>query len=63
MAKSRDQIQRESDARRNVKLASYKFPVEFIEHLKQLAKNNDMSQTQLIMQAVELWEATQKPTE
>ena len=63
MAKSRDQIQRESDTRRNVKLASYKFPVEFIEHLKQLASDQGISQTQLIIQAIEQWEKSQKPTE
>ena len=62
MAKSRTLTQKESDARRNVKLASFKFPVEFIEHLKQLAQDQNISQTQLIIQAVQHWEESIKPT-
>lgn len=58
--KSRTQIQADSDNKRGVKVASYKFPIEFLEHLTVLSNSSGLSRSQLIMQAVELWEQHQK---
>lgn len=59
MAKSRDQIQRESDARRGVKLSSYKFHVDFLALLSQLSEQTGKSRTAIIVEAVTTWAAQQ----
>ncbi|MDO4895657.1 hypothetical protein [Moraxella sp.] len=53
--KTKAQIQADSDAKRGVKVASYKFPVEFIDELTVLSEKTGMSRSAIIMQAVELW--------
>ncbi|MFB6349338.1 hypothetical protein ACFBZI_07885 [Moraxella sp. ZJ142] len=53
--KTKAQIQAESDARRGVKTASYKFPLGFIDELAQLSKETGLSRPAIIMQAVHLW--------
>ncbi|MFB6349623.1 hypothetical protein ACFBZI_09335 [Moraxella sp. ZJ142] len=53
--KTRSQIQAESDARRGVKTASYKFPIEFINHLAELSKKTGLPRSRIIMMAVRSW--------
>ena len=56
--KTRDQIQKDSDARRGVKVASYKFPTEFIDELTVLSEKTGLSRSAIIMQAVKAWGQT-----
>lgn len=56
--KTRAQTQAESDARRGVKVASYKFPLEFIDELAELSEQTGLSRSDIIMQAVRAWQAS-----
>lgn len=56
--KSKAQIQADSDAKRGVKVASYKFPVEFIDELAILSEKTGLSRSAIIMQAVKAWQQT-----
>lgn len=58
--KTKAQIQADSDAKRGVKVASYKFPVEFIDELAVLSEKTGLSRSAIIMQAVGLWANSQK---
>lgn len=57
--KTKAQIQAESDARRGIKTASYKFPIAFLDELTQLSKQTGLSRSTIIMQAVNAWKANQ----
>lgn len=54
--KTRAQIQADSDAKRGVKVASYKFPTEFIDELTMLSEQTGLSRSAIIMQAVKAWQ-------
>lgn len=54
--KSRNQIQKESDARRGVKSIGFKVPIEFAELLDELAKQSGKTKNIIIMEAVALWQ-------
>ena len=56
--KRRAETQRESDKRRGVKVASYKFPTEFIDELTVLSEKTGLSRSAIIMQAVKAWGQT-----
>ncbi|MDO5650926.1 MAG: hypothetical protein Q4G13_02170 [Moraxella sp.] len=56
--KTKAEIQKASDERRGVKLASYKFPITFIDELAELSKQTGLSRSDIIMQAVKLWQTT-----
>lgn len=58
--KTKAQIQADSDAKRGVKVASYKFPVEFIGELASLSEQTGLSRSAIIMAAVQLWANSQK---
>lgn len=53
--KTRSQIQADSDARRGVKVASYKFPTQFIDELAALSAQTGLSRSDIIMKAVKAW--------
>ncbi|STZ06363.1 hypothetical protein [Moraxella ovis] len=57
--KSRNQIQRESDARRGVKHIGFKVPIEFADELDRLAKQTGKTKNIIIMEAVALWASQQ----
>ena len=57
--KTRSQIQADSDARRGVKVASYKFPIEFIDELAELSAKTGLSRSDIIMAAVKAWQDNQ----
>lgn len=59
--KTRSQIQADSDARRGVKVASYKFPTQFIDELAALSAQTGLSRSDIIMKAVKAWK--QSPIE
>lgn len=56
--KTKAQIQADSDAKRGVKVASYKFPIEFIDELTALSEKTGLSRSAIIMTAVKAWEQT-----
>lgn len=53
--KTKAQIQADSDARRGVKVASYKFPIEFIDELAELSAKTGLSRSDIIIKAVRSW--------
>lgn len=60
MATTNAQRVAKSDAKRGIKLKAFKLPEAFIVKIEQLAEANGIPQNQLIMQAVELFEKSQK---
>lgn len=60
MAKSTTQIQKESDARRGLKLKATKLPVEIVALLEQLSKDTGTPQNQIIAEGIQLWATQQK---
>ncbi|NSM11383.1 hypothetical protein G5C01_08490 [Moraxella bovoculi] len=56
--KTKAQIQADSDAKRGVKVTSYKFPTEFIDELTVLSEKTGLSRSAIIMQAVKAWGQT-----
>lgn len=52
MPKSRSQIQAESDARRGIKIKAFKLSLEDIQLIENTAKELNIPQNQLIMDAV-----------
>ncbi|XLP84593.1 hypothetical protein HS067_08395 [Mannheimia haemolytica] len=55
------ELQAKSDAKRGVRLKSFKFHEDFIAQLEQLAEQHGISQTQVIVQAVEQFSKGRKP--
>ncbi len=53
MAKSRAEIQKESDKRRGVKLKTFQLPLTTIDKIKQLSDERGISQSQLIVQLID----------
>lgn len=53
--KTKAQIQADSDARRGVKVASYKFPTQFIDELAELSAKTGLSRSDIIIKAVRSW--------
>ncbi|MBS9781330.1 MAG: ribbon-helix-helix protein, CopG family [Gammaproteobacteria bacterium] len=53
MAKSKAQIQKESDARRGVKDKKFQLPLTTIDKIKQLSDERGISQSQLIVQLID----------
>lgn len=60
MALSRSEIVAKSDLKRGYKNKALKLPLETIAKIEQLAASNGIPQSQLIVQAVELFEQSQK---
>lgn len=56
--KSRNQIQKESDARRGVKHIGFKVPIEFANELDELAKQTGKTKNIIIMEAVKAYANT-----
>lgn len=56
--KTKAQIQADSDAKRGVKVASYKFPIEFLNELTALSEKTGLSRSVIIMTAVKAWGET-----
>lgn len=57
---SLQELQARSDKKRGVRLKSFKFHEDFIVQLEQLAEQHGISQTQVIVQAVELFQKSAK---
>ncbi len=55
MAKSRVQINADSDKKRGVKTKGFKLHLDTIALIEQIAKENNISQAELIKQSVELF--------
>lgn len=47
------EIQKRSDEKRGVKIKSFKLPLSVIEDIELLSEQNEISQAQLIAQAIE----------
>ncbi|MFY1028320.1 ribbon-helix-helix protein, CopG family [Actinobacillus seminis] len=60
MAMSRSEIVARSDAKKGMQAKTYKLPIAVVAKIEQLAKDNGIPQNQLIIQAVELFEQSQK---
>lgn len=56
MALTPSQIVAKSDARRGMKAKSYKLPITLIDKIAELSAQHNISQGELLRQAVELWE-------
>lgn len=54
------EIQKRSDEKRGVKIKAFKLPVAVIADIEQLSQELGIPQNQLIIQAVELFEQSQK---
>lgn len=54
--KSRNQTQYDSDAKRGVKIKGFKLHLDDIALIEQVAKEANMPQNQLIVEAVKLWQ-------
>lgn len=54
--KSKAEIQKDSDARRQVKMVSFKVPLVFIDKLDHLANTTGKSKTKIVIESVEQWE-------
>lgn len=52
MVKTRSEIQSESDAKRGVVAKTYKLPKELVDQIASLAAQLEMTQAQLIQEAV-----------
>lgn len=57
MAKSRQEIQAKSDAKRGVKIKGFKLPLQIIEEIEELSKVLNIPQNQLIIQAFKEFKA------
>lgn len=55
MALSRTEIQKKSDAKRGVKIKSFKLSVEVVEDIAQLSEVLGISQSQLLTNMVSEW--------
>lgn len=55
MSKSRVQINADSDKKRGVKTKGFKLHLDTIAFIEQIAKENNISQAELIKQSVELF--------
>lgn len=60
MAKTRYQLQRESDARMGVQMRGYRLPVATVEEIARLAKARGMSQAAVITAAIAAFAAQDK---
>ena len=58
MAKTRYQLQRESDARLGLKMRGYRLPVATIEEIARIARARGMSQAAVIEAAVRAFAAS-----
>lgn len=54
------EIQKRSDEKRGVKTKAFKLPLSVIAEIEQLSQVNQLSQNQLIIQAIELFKQSQK---
>lgn len=61
MTKSRNEIQKKSDAKRGVKSKTYKLPESVIADIAELAKQHDTTQVALIADMVELYKQQKSP--
>ncbi|OCG24194.1 MULTISPECIES: hypothetical protein [unclassified Gilliamella] len=61
MAKSITEIQAKSDQKRGVKVKGFKLHVDDIALIEQASKNLDVSQAQLIVDAVKFYLDNKKP--
>lgn len=52
MAKTRSEIQSESDAKRGVVAKTYKLPKELVDQIASLSAQLEMTQAQLIQEAI-----------
>lgn len=54
------EIQKRSDEKRGVKTKAFKLPLSVIAEIEQLSQANQLSQNQLIIQAIEAFKQSQK---
>lgn len=55
MAKTRNQIQTESDARRGVKLKAFKLPIAVIDDFERIAAQQGLTNNALLIAALEAY--------
>ncbi|SUO91923.1 ribbon-helix-helix protein, CopG family [Suttonella indologenes] len=55
MAKTRNQIQAESDARRDVKLKAFKLPIAVVEEFERIATEQGLANNALFIAALEAY--------
>lgn len=60
MAKSKTQLQRESDARRGMKIKAFNLPLEVIEEFEACARAQGMANNALFVAAFRAYQAQQK---